>query len=351
MNPNNVIREDVDRILSADLPWECFRGATVLVTGASGFLPAYLVECLSELSRRGYATKIIGLIRDLPKAQKRFAHLLDSQCLSLIRHDISVPFPESLPKIDYIVHAASQASPKFFGVDPVGTMTANTLGTAFALDVGRRSNVRGFLFFSSGEVYGTPGNPESPISEDQYGYLDPTNVRSCYAESKRCGETMCVSWSHQYAVPAKIVRPFHTYGPGMALDDGRVFSDFVADAVAGRNIVLKSDGTDIRPFCYLGDATLGFLCVLLKGDPARAYNVANPNTEISIGELAKIIAGLLPERNLAVVRQSRPTGAAYIQSAVKRALPNIERITQLGWTPKVSISEGFRRTIDSYINA
>jgi UDP-glucuronate decarboxylase len=350
MNLNRIISEDIERILAADLPWECFKGVNVLVTGASGFLPAYIVECLAELNNRGYGTKVFGLIRNLPKARARFAHLLDSKCLSLIAHDVSIPFPENLPKIDYIVHAASQASPKFYGVDPVGTMTSNTLGTAYALEFGRRQKVRGFLYFSSGEVYGIPRDPEFPIVEDQYGYLDPTNVRSCYAESKRCGETMCVSWAHQFGVPARIVRPFHTYGPGMALDDGRVFSDFVADVVEARNIVLKSDGMDKRPFCYLADATEGFLCVLMKGDVGRAYNVANPNAEVSIGELANTIAGLFPERGLSVVQEVRRGSGAYIRSPLNRALPDIERISKLGWNPHTSIREGFQRTIESYIS-
>ena len=348
MNPNKIISEDIDRILSADLPWEDFRDATVLVTGASGFLPAYLVECLSELSARGYGTKIIGLVRNISKARERFPHLQRAGCLSLIAHDVSLPFPMDLPKADYIIHAASQASPKFFGIDPVGTITANTFGTAYTLEFGRRTGTRGFLFFSSGEVYGIPKESNIPVSEEQYGYLDLGDVRSCYAESKRCGEAMCVSWAHQFGLPAKIVRPFHTYGPGMALDDGRVYADFVADVIARRNIVLKSEGADLRSFCYLADATVGFLGVLLKGESGYAYNVANPNAEVSIAELANVVARLFPERRLTVVRETRPAGTAYLRSPLKRALPSIERIARLGWAPTTSIRDGFHRTVESY---
>ncbi len=149
-----------------------------------------------------------------------------------------------------------------------------------------------------------------------------------------------------------IVRPFHTYGPGMALNDGRVFADFVADAVASRDIILKSDGKDLRPFCYLADATCGFFHVLLKGERARAYNVANPHAEVTIRELAEIVAGIHPEKGLKVVRAdpgNRP--ATYLKSEPNRALPSIDRAVALGWCPTTSVGEGFRRTIDSYSDA
>jgi UDP-glucuronate decarboxylase len=259
-----------------------------------------------------------------------------------------LPLPSGLPHADFVIHAASKASPKFYGLDPVGTMGANTFGTHYVLEYARQSESQSVLFFSSGEVYGIPTDPDLPVTEDKYGYLDPTSVRSCYAESKRCGETMCVSWAHQFNVPAVIVRPFHTYGPGMALDDGRVFADFVADAVASRDITLKSDGLDIRPFCYLADATSGFLHVLMKGVRGVAYNVANPQGEVTIRALAEIVAGLNPEKRLKVIRSSEGATLGYLKSPLRRALPSIDRITALGWSPTTSVAEGFRRTIESY---
>jgi UDP-glucuronate decarboxylase len=348
---NRIVAEDVSRILMADLPWERFAGATVMVTGAAGFLATYLVEVLAALNVAERGPHIIGVVRNLEKARHRFAHLLGSECLDLVQHDISLPLPVGLPRADFVIHAASQASPRFYGLDPVGTMNANTFGTTYILEYARASRAQGVLFFSSGEVYGIPTDPDMPVSEDGYGYLDPMNVRSCYAESKRCGETMCVSWAHQHGVPAKIVRPFHTYGPGMALHDGRVFADFVADAVASRDITLKSDGKDLRPFCYLADATCGFLHVLLKGECATAYNVANPNEEVAIRELAEIVAAIHPEKGLKVVRAAAgEQRVPYLKSALHRALPSIDRAIALGWRPTTSVREGFRRTIDSYSN-
>ena len=134
-------------------------------------------------------------------------------------------------KIDFIIHAASQASPKFYGKDPVGTINANVIGTINLLELAKRNKVEKFLYFSSSEVYGNLNEEDIPTKEDKFGSIDPCNVRSCYSEGKRAGETICISWKHQYSIPVVIVRPFHTYGPGMDLNDGRVYADFIKNIV------------------------------------------------------------------------------------------------------------------------
>ncbi len=345
---NTIIRQDIENILAQDLPWDKLSRASVLVTGANGFLPAYMVECLAELNRRGADIKTTALVRNAGKAHLRLGHLF-SHGVSLLVQDVSQPLPFDLPAFDYIIHAASQASPKYYGTDPVGTLKANTLGTAYLLDHARRSRSDGFLFFSSGEVYGHPPGDVESVTETDFGFLDPASVRACYGESKRVGETMCVAWAHQYGVPCLIVRPFHTYGPGMALDDGRVFADFVAAVVRRRDICLNSDGRALRPFCYLADATLGFFTVLLKGQVGQAYNVGNPEAEISIRDLATKVTRLFPERNINVMSQIFPAEADYLQSPIQRSLPDIAKLVALGWKPTTDIDGGFRRTIQSYL--
>jgi len=346
---NPVIAQDVAQILQQPLPWADLHGTTVMISGASGFLPAYMVEVLAALNRLGASIRIIGLVRSRERALRRLSHLLDAG-LSLIEHDVSFALPAELPRADYIIHAASQASPRFYGSDPVGTLEANTKGTSHLLRHASDSKSRSFLFFSSGEVYGIPVDGSRPLTETDFGFLDPATVRACYGESKRMGETLCVSWAHQYGVPARVVRPFHTYGPGMSLTDGRVFADFVADVVARRDVVLKSDGLAMRPFCYLSDATAAFFSVLLRGEVGRAYNVGNPAAEISIRDLAYLVAGLFPSLGLKVVGATR-TGSAstgYLQSAISRSVPDIGRMATLGWLPATGLEAGFRRTILSF---
>ncbi|MBV5329621.1 MAG: NAD-dependent epimerase/dehydratase family protein, partial [Chlorobium sp.] len=204
-----------------------------------------------------------------------------------------------------------------------------------------------FMYFSSGEVYGE--TQTIPTKESDYGYIDPTSVRSCYAESKRMGENMCVSWHAQYQIPTKIVRPFHTYGPGMRLDDGRVYADFVRDIIENKPIVVRSEGTASRAFCYLADATAGFFTVLLKGENGVPYNVGNSQAEISVMDLANLLVGLFPEKQLKVIKKHIQKTNEYLQSPISRNCPDISRINSLGWEPRTSLSNGFKRTIGSYL--
>ncbi len=339
-----IVAEDTRRILSADLPWERLAGKTVVVTGAAGMLAGYLVEtCLAANGRLSAPCRVVGTVRDLDGARRRFAHHRDNPRLTLMAHDVTTPLEIEGP-VDFIFHAASQATAKSFVTDPVGTVLANTLGTHHMLDLARRKASEGFLFFSSGEVYGPPLKP-GPRREDDYGPLDPVSVRGCYGESKRLGETLCVAWSHQYGVPTSIVRISHTYGPGLRLDDGRVFSDFVADVVNRRDIVIKGDGLARRPFLYLADATEGYLTVLFKGETAVPYNLANDEARASIRELADILVGAFPERKLKVIMASQPRPVAPSDRPVHQAWPDTSRLRALGWTPRTGIAEGFKRTV------
>lgn len=344
---NRIVAEDIEEIVSkTDVDWSVFAGKRVLITGASGFLPAYLVETLLYLNRtRNLDIQVTALVRNRENFEQRFAHHLASSNLAALVQDVSKPIMLDLPH-HFMIHAASQASPKYYGADPVGTLTANVLGTMQLLELARSHPVISFMYFSSGEVYGE--TKSVPTKESDYGYIDPTSVRSCYAESKRMGENMCVSWHAQHQVPAKIVRPFHTYGPGMKLDDGRVYADFVRDIIENRPIVLKSAGTASRAFCYLADATAGFFTVLLNGENGIPYNVGNSQAEISIKDLADLLVDIFPEKRLWVEKNGIHAENGYLQSPISRNCPDISRIKALGWAPKTSLADGFKRTIESY---
>lgn len=341
------VDRDLDEILAASLPWENLADKTVFVTGATGFIGSYLVETLLRASRKPERAvrSIVAYVRSRAKAERRFAGLDEMSKLVVIEGDVSRPATFG-GAIDYIIHAASPASPRHYLVDPVGVMRANLGGTEWLLELARRHDAR-MLFFSSGEVYGQ--SSVFPTSEDDYGYFDPTTVRACYGESKRAAETMCVAWAHQFGTRVSMVRPFHTYGPGIALDDGRVFADFVADVVAGRDIVMHSDGLATRAFCYIADATEAFFTILFRGERGTAYNVGNPAGEINILGLAEMLVGLYPEKGLKLVRDPGRRDDVYAASPVLRNGPAIDRIGALGWAPRTSIEEGFTRMVGSYL--
>jgi nucleoside-diphosphate-sugar epimerase len=347
---SKIVKDDLKFIVNHPLDWNLLKNSTALISGANGFLPSYLVETLLFLNdSKNLNIKVIALVRNHEKAQARFSHHFKRSDLELLIHDVTLPLAiSSSVKIDYIIHAASQASPLYYSVDPIGTQNANTYGTSNLLQIAKEKNVKSFLFFSSGEVYGVLQPHQVPTKENDYGYLDPLLLRSCYGESKRMGENICVCWHHQYKTPVKIVRPFHTFGPGMDLEDGRVFADFVADIVHNRDIVMKSAGTDVRAFCYLADATLGFLKVLLYGKDGEAYNVGS-DKETSIRELAEILVGLFPEKKLKLMINESQVSSNYVRSSIRRSCPDIAKMRALGWNPYYSVAEGFKRTIQSYL--
>lgn len=340
-----IVEQDLAEITAAPLPWDEFSGSTVLVTGAAGFLPAYMVETLLYLNRNRLTrpAKVIALVRNLERARAHFANYAGRSDFEIVAQDVSAPLTIDEP-LDYIIHAASQASPVYYRTDPVGTLSPNVMGTYHLLEAARRSSSRGFLYFSSGEIYGIVPPGSGDIAENTGGWLDPTDLRSCYGESKRMGETMCVAWARQFGIPATIARPFHTYGPGMKLDDGRVFADFVRDILGGGPLVLNSDGSARRSFCYLADATAGFFTVLLQGKSGEAYNVANPGGECSIAELADRLA---VSHGLTVERRAR-LDANYMPSPILSTKPDITKTKALGWQPRYGIEEGFARTVSSY---
>ena len=341
-----IIEDDLRRIISSPLPWERLFGKTILISGANGFVPSYVLETLLYLNESASAgIRVVALVRNTERAMRRLGHLAGRPDLTMVVQNVQEPYAGPAA-VDFVIHGASQASPKLYSTDPVGTFAANIMGTWRMLETARDAQSEGLLFLSSGEVYGRI-YPSIPVSETSFGPVDPVDLRSCYAEGKRGGETLCACWHSQFGIPAKIVRLSHTYGPRMDLNDGRVFSDFVADVVAGRDIVMKSDGSARRPFCYLADTIQGIFTVLLRGKSGEAYNVGS-DSEISILELAELLCRLFPERKSGVVRQERHPGDPYLVSPTSGGHFDISKIKSMGWAPTTGLEEGFRRTVKSY---
>jgi len=343
---NRIIEDDLTFITNADLPWEDLTGKTILISGAAGFLISYVVHLLLYLNEKNNANiKIIGLVRNAELAYQKYDCASASQHLKFISQDVcdQISIDE---KIDYIIHAASYATPKVFRDNPVGTILPNVIGTKNLLELAVKNDVDGFLFFSTSGVYGHVRDEDYPIQETCFGALDCMDLSSCYLESKRMGENMCVAWMHQYGVPIKIVRPAITYGPGLNLDGGRSFEDFVSCIVHKQDIQLYSDGSAIRNFCYIADATLGFFTVLLKGENGQAYNVATDH-EISIKDLAQhLVDDVFPELGLKVIHEY-DTSRDYLRTQYSRTTVDINKAKALGWTLSFPIAEGFKRVVQS----
>lgn len=339
-----VIAADVDAVLDHDLPWEALHGTTVLVTGASGMLPSYVVHTLLRLNdAREAGLTVLGLVRNEAKARAVLAPYLDRPDFRLVVQDVASPLLLDGP-LDVVVHGASAARPSLHSADPVGTMRANVLGTMSLLDLAVAKGAR-FALMSSAEVYGVQPEGTELIDENSYGGFDILSPRACYSEGKRAAETLCAAYAHQHGVVCRIGRFGHIYGPGMALDDGRVQAEFAAKVLAGDDIVLNSDGTATRTYTYVADAVAGFFYALLAGQDI-VYNIADSDGLVSIRQLAEVFAAARPEAGIGVTVKVADTTGLY--SAAKAQGLSSARLRGLGWQPRVSLAEGVSRMLASH---
>ena len=274
----------------------------------------------------------------------------------MVKHDITDPLPADIGDYQYIIHAASIASPIYYRTHPIATMDANVNGLRHLLEYSRQQQhrscpVQGFLFFSTSEIYGDPAPDYIPTPEDYRGNVSCTGPRACYDESKRYGETLCVNFAQQYDLPIRMARPFNNYGPGLKLTDRRVLPDFVRDVLSGRDIVMFSDGSPTRTFCYIADAVVGYFKILTQGEPGEAYNIGVETPEISIAELADRVvqtARELWDYQGQVIRQVSPD-ENYLVDNPNRRCPQISKARDdLGYNPTISLEVGLTRSLIWY---
>ena len=340
---DSIIYEDMEAIFDAG-DYLLLKEKTILVTGAYGMLASYMVYFLIYLNEmHGYDIKIISLSRNDEKFKTRFG-IYSSKVVQInqsVNERIDID-------CDYIVHAASFASPQYYTVCPIDVILPNVLGTFNLLELAVVKKAR-LLFLSTCSVYGLLGSNKIKISEDNFGSIDPLDPHSCYDESKRAGETLCVAYHRQKNVSVVIARIAHTYGPTMDIEnDPRVFTSFVKNAVNKENIEIKSDGTAKRSFCYISDATIAYFKLLLDGKPGEAYNVCNDDQTVSIKELGELIAKLA---NIDFIFKSREYSEIYLQD--KNADSTVflsDKLRKLGFSFSIDIKEGFSKVLTHFEN-
>lgn len=341
-----VVQKDLSLIVGqTNINWEKLRNKTILITGVSGMLATYLAYTLVYLNEtRTFNIKIIGTARNMSKAEAKFDGVL-SDHFELLQHDVTMPF-DCDDSVDYIIHAASSASPKFITADPVGIIKANAIGTINLLEFARNQHLENFLFLSTREIYGKAISTH--LTEEDYGGFDILAPRACYPESKRMAETLLESYYVQYDLPYTIARIAHSYGPGMELgNDGRIMNDLISNVVRNQDIILKSDGSAERAFCYLADATSALFTVLLNGKIANAYNVANEDEPVSIRELSEKLVKLFPEKNLSI-KFDIPKTQSSAYSKDGRTVMEMTKIEKMGWRRLVKLEEGLKKTVESF---
>jgi nucleoside-diphosphate-sugar epimerase len=355
-----LLHEDLEAV-RADLTAELgeMSGGRLLVTGGGGFLGYYLVQAVLHWNEtRAAGGKIHVTVYDnyMGGVPDWLEALRGRTDLTLRRHDMIEPLPKDLGDFEYIIHAAGIGSPIFYRAQPLKCIDANVNGLRNLLEYAMAQRnagrpLRGFLFYSSSEIYGDPPADAIPTPESYRGNVSCTGPRACYDESKRFGETLCVTYARQEGIPVRMARPFNNYGPGLKITDGRVLPDFAKDIFAGRDVVILSDGSPKRTFCYATDAIAGYFKVLVRGGIGEPYNIGMDRPEISIAELGHHVveaaAELLGYRGKVVL--GRSSEADYLVDNPNRRCPKIDKArSQLGFNPKVPIEEGIRRSLIWY---
>jgi len=356
-----LLEEDLEAVCT-DLRDElgALSGRALLITGGGGFLGYYLVQAALHWNRtRGGASGAIDVtvfdnyLRGVPAWLEA---LRGEPLLTVTRHDMTHPLPRDMKHFDYVIHAAGIASPMYYRAQPLRCIDANITGLRNLLDraVAERDAGRpleGFLFYSSSEIYGDPVASAIPTPETYRGNVSCTGPRACYDESKRFGETLCVTFAQHEGLPVKIARPFNNYGPGLKITDGRVIPDFARDVLAGRDIVMFSDGSPTRTFCYATDAITGYYKVLVRGRLGEPYNVGIDRPEIPMARLAETVIATARElfdyRGKVVL--GKAAEADYLVDNPNRRCPVIDKAREhLGYAPKVLVDEGVYRSLVWY---
>lgn len=299
----------------------------VLITGGAGFLGSHLCERLI-----GEGNDVVCLDNFFTGRRENVERLLGNHRFELLRHDVT----EAMTlEVDEIYHLACPASPVHYQRNPVRTIRTGFLGTMNMLDVARDARAR-MLIASTSEVYGDP--EVHPQTEEYWGHVNPIGSRACYDESKRCAESLAVSYQRQYGVDVRIARIFNTYGPRLALDDGRVISNFIVQALRGEPITIYGNGAQTRSFCYVSDLIDGLIRLMAVGTAALPVNLGNPG-EFTIRELAERVLALTGSRSQLVLRDLPEDDPRQRQPDITRARG------LLGWEPRIPLEEGLRSTI------
>lgn len=340
-----LYQEDLRQIASFKaIPWEALKCSSLLLSGATGMIGSLLVDAvLYKNEKEGQNCKVIALGRNEEKARKRFGSAWESNFFQFVECDVNKA--ETMPvdiQADYVLHLASNTHPVAYATDPIGTITANIIGTQNMLDMAVRCKAKRFLFASSNEIYGENRGDSELFDESYCGYIDCNTLRAGYPESKRCGEALCQAYKKQKGMDVVIARLTRSFGPTLQLTDTKALTQFLKNGLNKENIVLKSAGTQYYSYTYAADAVTGLLTVLLKGENGAAYNVADQSCDIQLRDLAKMIADLSGTK--VIFDLPNETEAAGFSKATKARLDG-SKLKELGWDLSFNLEEGVRKTL------
>lgn len=322
-----------------ELDVDKLKNANVLITGANGLIASSLVECLVKINKLYYLNmNIYCLCRNECKAKKRFESFLTLSYFHLIISDVAIPLDETI-EFMYIFHLASSANPTAFNETPVGVMMANFIGTKNVLDYAKNHKNCRVIFVSSSEVYGENFEEKEIFNEDDEGIVSHTRFRACYPESKRASETLCFCYEKQYDVDFVITRPAFIYGKNILDDNNRADVYFLRQALNKKNIIMYSEGKQIRQYCYVFDCVTALLFAALNGVKGNIYNIGNEKCVITLKEYAEKIA-YYGGVNVIIDVSTAPQNLILLKTS--KLILNSNKLKKIGWKPLYSLDDGIK---------
>lgn len=341
---NSMYLDDLNYLSGLNLPWNKLKNKSIMISGATGLIGSTIVDLIMNLNKYGLNCSVFALGRSKERMQKRFKYCFDNILFHFIQYDVNSPLlMESEKTIDYIMHLASNTHPLQYSTDPIGTITTNIIGLKNLLDFSLMHNTKRFVFVSSCEIYGENRGDIEKFNEEYCGYINSNTLRAGYPESKRCGESLCQAYIKQKNIDVVIPRLPRIYGPTLLKTDSKAMSQFLHKAIMQEDIVLKSLGNQFYSFLHVIDCVSGLLTIFLKGKCGESYNLADENSDITLKELAKIIADYANRR---IIFDTPDDIESYGYSKVTKSLLDPSKIKKLGWNCKYDIKTGVIRTLD-----
>lgn len=341
---NKLYQEDLEYAAALPFSWDKLKDKKIMISGASGMIGSFLIDVIMYRNRQfGDNCTVIALGRNIDKLKDRFAYCLDAGTFVFREHDINMPLCKEADEVNYIFHAASNTHPVAYANDPIGTVTTNIIGLYNLLNYAAEHQTERFVFPSSVEIYGENRGDTKKFTEDYCGYIDCNTLRSGYPESKRAGESLCQAFIKQKGLDIVIPRLSRTYGPSMLQSDTKAISQFIKKGAMGEDIVLKSEGNQFYSYSYVADAVSGILAALFYGKCGEAYNIADEESDITLKDLAKLIADYSGKK-VVFELPDKAESAGY--STATTALMDSGKLDKLGWKAKFDIKSGIERTID-----
>lgn len=338
LKSETLARDIKDFVASFSLAEE-LRSKSMLVTGATGLIGSMIVRCLLALdSEYGLNIRIVCLVRDAAKVKDLFGNS-NVECFTGV--DLEKDSLPDMGRMDYIIHCAAPTASSYFVSHPVETYLTTIAGTNSLLSYVQKKGVESMVYISSLEYYGTIDN-EKEIFEDDFGRIDPYDVRSSYSLGKRVAESLCHAYFKEYSVPVKVARLTQVFGAGISTSDNRVFAQFAKSALNKQDIVLHTEGKSAKPYCYTTEAVDAIFHILLKGRNGEAYNVANPDTYINIRDFASLIVNEFNPEGKVIIELDSSRG--YAPDTLLKL--NADKLKSLGWNPEISLRKMMERLIE-----